>query len=65
MFYPIFIPQRETPMDYIKTTFSLLVTTLYYSKNNNFNVVLLSIDHFSRKHDVATRFSPSQGKKRW
>lgn len=31
------------------------------SKTSHFNVVLLSIDHYSRKHDVATRFSHPQG----
>jgi hypothetical protein len=60
-------------MDYIKATFSLLVTTLYFmfsmqwkadfcfkdnsNKRNHFNVVLLSIDHYNRKHDVVAWFS--------
>jgi hypothetical protein len=77
-FYPIFFVQRKIPMDYIKTKFSLLVTTLYLclvcngrlifvfkailiKKKNHFNVILLSIDHFSRKHDVVARFSLPQG----
>jgi len=63
-------------MDYIKTTFSLLVTTLYsmssmewkvdfcfldnYIKKINFNVILLFINHYSKKHDVVIRFSLPQ-----
>jgi hypothetical protein len=28
-FYPIFVPEKRIPMDYIKTPFSFLVATLY------------------------------------
>jgi len=62
-------------MNYIKTTFPLLVTTFYsmfsipcnmdlcylynFSEEKLFYVLLLSIDHYNRKNYVASRFSPT------
>jgi hypothetical protein len=63
-------------MDYIKTIFSLLVTTLYSMSSmhgrlifflkkiivkKSFQCVLFFIDDFNRKHDVVAWFSPLQG----
>ncbi len=76
-FYHIFFTQRGIPMNYINTTFSLLITTLYSMfsmqwnmdffkktipvKKSHFNVVLFSIDHSNRKIYVTNRLSPPQG----
>jgi hypothetical protein len=38
MFYPIFFPQRKIQMNYIKTTFSLLVRTLYFMSSIQWKV---------------------------
>jgi hypothetical protein len=49
MFYPIFIPQRKIPMDYIKIIFSLLITTLYSTSSMQWNVDFFFQDNYSKK----------------
>jgi len=48
-FYPIFFPQREILMDYIKTTFSLLVTTLYSMSSMEWKVDFCFSDNYIYK----------------